>query len=378
MSEYLKKKGYPRAFQPAVFGPKRFNFTRDYTLAVDPGSYTWTGTAAGSVRGFSLPAASGSIGWTGTDATLTYTPQNPGIVGLSDYKRKNYPRAFQPEVFGKSRFNLTNDRTFTVDPGSFSWTGTTSTLLEGYSLTATSDVVAWAGTPATLSSTQLTPSVLGYSEYQRRKNYPRAFAPEVFGHKKTFGFVNAYSLQSDPGAVTLVGVSTNLVYTPSTVMSQLDRTARVWPRPFAPSPWGHLTTQVSKNRIGSATLSYALPADPGTVIWTGTATSLLEKHVIPASSGSWSWNTVSANLNKGFTFSPSAGSFLVNAPITSFDSTRVSLSGVYVWNGTNVTFKLIPALPAGSGSFLWTGNASTTLRYSAQTPRSGMLLLGAG
>ncbi|HVI41677.1 MAG TPA: hypothetical protein VM577_13575 [Anaerovoracaceae bacterium] len=378
MSEYLKKKGYPRAFQPEVFGHTRFKFQRDYVLTAASGSFTETGTVASLLVGYRVTATSGAVTETGTDVSFTYTQPNAGILGTSG-QRRNYPRAFQPAVFGKTAFFPTRDNSLSASPGSVTWNGTAANLLEGYAVTATSGNVAWNGTAATLSSNQVITNVIGYSEYQRKKNYPRAFQPEVFGKKTAFGFTNAYRLQADTVSFDWVGTSVNLGNATGALVSQIDRRFKVWPRAFAPNKkWGHLTTQVSRNRIGYATLSYAVLATGGSYAWTGTTANLLSGYRLTASGGAVSVNTNPATLNKGFTLTASAGAFTVTAANIKFNSTRVGLAGSFLITGTPVTFKLIPALTAASGSYTITGDVNTNLRYSAQATRGEILLLGVG
>lgn len=336
---------------------------QELTLTADRGFFVEAGTNAATLRGFPLIAAAGSFTWTGTAATLG------------------------------------NAYLLTASTGAVTWTGTAASPLFGGRLTSQTGVYDETGTDATLNYSA-NPVAVSLSQTQiQRKNYPRAFAPATFGKRK-FNFVNEFSGPSDSGNYAIVGTDVNFQTTVvgQWIPQQIKQKGR-WPRPFAPSPWGHLTTQKSQNRISSATFSYALNAIIGTWTIDGIATNFNSNHVIAVATGTWNWNASAAILNKGATILATSGSFSITAPDTSLIVIMPAASGNWIWTGGILDFGSQRFLVANTnnitvtgplttltysaavlpGSYIWSGDIAT-LRYSGEifSGKGGILLLGVG
>lgn len=287
-----------------------------YTLSAAAGSVIWTGTDATPKAGHVLSASPGSVTQTGTAATL-----NKGF-------------------------------TLASAAGSVAWTGTAANF--ALSMPASTSAYSWTGTVATLTYGSLSADLS--VNYDWGREYPRAFQQSKFG-KQRFEFVNAYALTSDPGAYSILGTDPTLRASVGTGIRQRDkRINHTWPRPFAPSPWGHLTGQRSINRISYATATYSIVPDSGTYTWTGTAVTFRVGHILAAVDGNWSWNVTSATLNKGATLVTTPGSLLITAPDLIFAVKMPATAGAWLWTGTDIDMNY--------------SNAPTTVR--------GMMLMGVG
>ncbi len=293
---------------------------QELTLKADTGFFADTGTAASPLRGYPLTASAGSYTLTGTAATL----------------------------FAGERL--------VADTGAFTWNGTAATLTVGYYLSSQAGSYTETGTDATLNYSS-NPVAVSLSQTQiKRQNYPRAFAPAVFGKRK-FNFVNEFTGPSDPGDFLITG--TDAQFSTTTVggsLNQRGKVKRAWPRPFAPSPWGHLTRQQSFNRLSSATITYALSADSGAWTWNGTDVGFNVNHVVAAVSGVWNWSVSAATLNKGGTLVTTPGSFVITA--------------------ADLTFAV--NMPVEAGQWDWTGGTIDLFYSNAPEAVKGMLLMGVG
>lgn len=127
------------------------NTVRGWKVTADPGLYSYIGTATNTLFNRGLIADPGSYSYTGTSATLTYTPSG----------------AF----------------TLTADPGSYSYAGTDASVLFNSRLAADSGSYSYSGTDATLTYTP----------------------------------VNAYTITADPGTYSYSGTNANLVFAEASV-----------------------------------------------------------------------------------------------------------------------------------------------------------------
>lgn len=118
-----------------------------YTLAVDPGSYALTGTAANLEQGYELAAAVGSYALTGTAASLKQGYEVAGAVGSYVINGTDATLTYTPV-----------SETLSADAGSYSLTGTAASLEQGYRLTCAPGSYSLAGTDATLTSSSEPPA----------------------------------------------------------------------------------------------------------------------------------------------------------------------------------------------------------------------------
>src|SRR5689334_2691245 len=87
-------------------------------VSASSGSYSYTGAAASLITGPHVTAASGSYTYTGSDTILSYTLGIAPALSFSEYKRKNYPRAFHPSLRQPFRpANGVNNYVWPVDGG---------------------------------------------------------------------------------------------------------------------------------------------------------------------------------------------------------------------------------------------------------------------
>lgn len=330
-----------------------------YTLAAAAGSYAVTGTDATLKAGYALQVDSGNIAVTGTAVTL-----NKGF-------------------------------TLSGGSGSYVVTGTDGNF--AVTLSTDSGAYDWTGSATTLTYNSLSADLAVNHDWQRE--YPRAFQRSLYG-KRGFNFVNEYATTATSGSYTVVGTDAGFATTQvGQWINQRDAKKRAWPRPFAPSPWGHFTNQRSTNRLSYATQSYALISSNGSYTVTGTAASLLEGHILSATAGAVDWNVFAVNLNRGRTLVSDVGSFVFTSPSANFTIVMPATSGSWVWTGsssagatqhfitasdgsyviTGTNAALISSKAAFPGSYTWTGSIAT-LRYSGElfSGRGGILLLGAG
>lgn len=330
------------------------------TLAAASGSFTWSGTAADLERTYLIVASAASFAWAGVDATLVYS-DNEDIQGISfniPKYRLGYPRAFHP---GHSKpFKQTASQSIAASSGSFEWTGSDVTLSRTYAVAANTGEFLWSGTNATLtySAGVAASNLLSTNIAKYRKNYPRAFHP---GHSKPFrvGYPQNYSLGADSGSYAWTGEDTSLTVAQLRFMSQRPKGFKVWPRPFAPSPFGQLRSSRNLNRLNQLAnpSNQIIVAESGNFTWNGTDVALVIARKISAESGSFSWTGTNVTLRKGHTLLTDAGSFAWTGVAATLLAARTidASSGTITWTGAAATLKRAVIMGATAGAFDWTG-----------------------
>lgn len=159
-----------------------------YTLSVDAGSYSITGTAASLEYGRVIAAAAGSYAITGSAATL----------------RKNIPLTADAGSYAISgtAASLEYGRLIAAGAGSYAITGTATSLEYGYVLGASPGSYAITGTAADLVYTQAGVYALAVDS--------GAYA--ITGTPASLEF--GYFLSAEPGSYEITGSDVALTYVP--------------------------------------------------------------------------------------------------------------------------------------------------------------------
>jgi hypothetical protein len=237
---------------------------KGFTLTAVNGTYSVTGTAAGF--GISIPADSGAYTLTGTSLVLSYNSLSADL-SVSPKWQRNIPRAFQPALFGKRRFNSTNT----------------------YAVVANSGTYTFVGTDASLSPTQI--GNVNQRDKLRRA-WPRAFAPGPWGHLTLSRSVNrisyttaSYSVIAGNGTYTLTGSSVNLLE------------QHVIPVQSGNIGWNVFSATLNRGRtlasdVGifnitspEALFAIGMPATAGNWIWTGASSNDVAARILTADGG---------------------------------------------------------------------------------------------
>jgi len=106
-------------------------------LSADPGSYTWTGTVASTLKASKVAANPGSHLWSGTAASLLYNRKIAANTGSYTWTGTDA--------------TLRKGITMAADPGSSAWIGTAASLLKTSRIAADAGSFTWTGTAAVLS-----------------------------------------------------------------------------------------------------------------------------------------------------------------------------------------------------------------------------------
>lgn len=277
---------------PLATGPAQ----QSHSLLAENGVFAVTGPTAALVAALVLVAGSGSVAWTGTAAEL-----EKGV-------------------------------TFSAESGSYSVTGTAATLTSGRVLVAGVGGYSLNGVAADLQFGAPTARMSVLPKPAWRGNYPRAFHPSL---RKPIR-------QSGPASIVLTAASGSYEITGSEAdLRAIDLTftfnkPQAWPRPFAPGPWGHRTTQRSLNRIGgSATAFFAIDSAPGTYTWSGTAAALSKHYVFVAEPGVYAVAGATATFRFGMP--ADAGAYLLTGTAATLRSDRIlgATLGAYTVSGTD-------------------------------------------
>lgn len=155
-------------------------------LNLNSGSYAYTGTSANLLFGRDIIADSGSYSYTGTSVNLTATRSLTVNSGAYTYTGTNA--------------NVNVDRTLSVDSGSYSYTGTDASILYGRTLTANSGSYTYTGTDVTLTYSALT-------------NYVLTIDSGSYSYTGTdIGLSLGRSLALDSGSYAYTGTSADLLY----------------------------------------------------------------------------------------------------------------------------------------------------------------------
>lgn len=141
-----------------------FAISRSISLTADPGTYSYTGTAANTLFNRKVVADAGTYSYAGTDATTLYNRVMPADSGTYSYTGTDA--------------NVLFNRTITADPGTYSYAGTDATTLYNRVMTADSGVYSYAGTDATL----------------------------------TYATLGSYTLVADSGTYSYSGTTANILY----------------------------------------------------------------------------------------------------------------------------------------------------------------------
>ena len=217
-----------------------------------------------------------------------------------------------PDI-GASEYTTGGAFTLTADSGSYSVTGTASSLILGALLTGASGSYAYTGTDASL--------------------------------------ITGYGLQADSGSYTYTGAAATLLADKILAASTGSYT--------------YTGTPASLTRDGT------LSADTGAYTYTGTAAALTfasaGSFTLTALTGAYSVSGTNADLLRAATLGADSGAYSYTGAAVDF-ATGYGLtaeSGSYSYAGTDVTFSTTIRLTAESGSFVYNGN-NATLKASGQ------------
>lgn len=280
-------------------------------FAVDAGAFTWTGTAAALLKGFPLFVDAGAFTWTGTAATLRKDSKLALDAGAFTWTgtvatfRRDLRLTVDVGAFSVSgqAAALALMRRLTADVGAFTWTGTAAALTLSRRLVADAGAFTWTGTVATL-----------------RKDSILALDVGAFTWTGTAaGLLYARRFVVDAGAFTWTGTAAAL------------RAARYL------SAGAGVVTWTGQDAGLTVPGSFALAAESGSFVVTGTAARLLYAQRFQVDAGAFTWTGTAAALRVGRRLSVDAGGF--------------------TWTGTaaTLTYTADYALAAGAGAFTWTG-----------------------
>lgn len=133
---------------------------RSLMTSADPGAYSWSGTAAGGLRNLTSSADQGLLVWSGTEATLLIARQTAAEAGSVTWAgqqattRKDSLLQADSGSYawsGTDAQGLTGSR-ITAEAGSLSWTGTEAQTFRNYITSADAGAVSWVGSEASFPS----------------------------------------------------------------------------------------------------------------------------------------------------------------------------------------------------------------------------------
>ncbi len=307
-----------------------------------------------------------------------------------------------------------NHYTITADPGSFSWTGTDSSLEAGWKVAADPGAFTWNGTDASLEAGWVVTAdggaftwtgtdasfvyvAEGSSPQQlfarvKQQNYPRAFHP---GHSKPFrqNSPSSATMAADPGAFSWTGSDASTFYgrlltaasggftwagtdASFTRGAQADALnlgsglvkGRSYPRAFHPA-------HQKPFRQSGLVNSYSLSADVGAYSWTGVDANLFSTPVATGTAVPFHFKThtwprpFAPNKHGQLRNVPTLANLLINPTGANFGTTGEA--GTYLWTGADAALVIARKVAADSGTYSWTGTVATLNYGKTITLESG-------
>lgn len=306
--------------------------SKQSTSATSIGTGTATPTTANGVAVYTFSCPEGrqwDVGFASTSGTIREQPQAANLYADTAIADEVYTSAT-----GKSSTFSTTDPgdvcyagvavfkaaaggspyTLTADAGSYSYTGTDTTLRVGRKVSAASGAYTYTGTTATLAVGRVLTAEAGSYAYT--------------GSDATLTYTpTAAALTAEPGSYTYTGQ--DVTFKRGLVLSAGGGTYS----------YTGQDASLTYTPVGA----FILTAESGVYTYTGQDAGSLRTYVLPASGGSYAYTGTAAGLAQGYKIAIAAGA--------------------YTYTGTAATFGRTYALAAGPGSYAYTGQ-DVTLTYS--------------
>ena len=360
-------------------------------IVADSGTYSYTGTAANTLFNTKVVADSGTYSYTGTDANTLFNPKVVADAGTYSYTGTDANTLFNPKVVADSgtysytgtdatlTYTLLGAYTLVADAGTYSYTGTDANTSLNRKVVADPETYSYTGTSAnTLFNSKVVADSGTYSYTGTNASLSNAYP--ITNQDSTFGTVSTTSftaitdvLNVSTTASASLTFSGELTFQPQTLTNGVYAIELIW---------RYRTVGGSFVDVGTATTS-STPAeiDNGVLIITGEVSAAKVQGSLSANTNYqvqlYARRTVSSPTNTiefsgtaqvdatGGVFSLAADSatysYTGTAANTRYDRRMPADAGTYSYAGTDANALFNRKVVADAGAYAYAGTAANTL-----------------
>ena len=343
--------------------------TGAYTLTADPGSYTITGNAAGTLAARKIVADPGSYAITGNAAGLSRVYRMTADTGVYS-------------LTGNAAGTLATRR-ITADPGSYTLTGNAAGTLAARRITANTGSYALTGNAANLiKAFRLAANTGNYTltGVDAGLRATRRITADAGAYSITgiaAGLIRGRRMTADTGSYTVTGNAANLLLARKLVANTGSYTIT---GNAAGLNYGSSLTltadpgsyTVTGNDAGLR-VTRRLAADTGAYALTGNAAALVRALRMAANTGTYTVTGTAANLVRTRALTAATGNYAITGNAAGTLATRkiVANTGAYTLTGIAAELRRGRTLTADPGSFTLTGNAAALRAARVMTALTG-------
>ena len=342
-----------------------------YSLNVDPGSYTATGVASGTLADRIMEALPSSYAVSGINAILAHGYQfgaDPGGYDLTGVSagtiadRMIYASPSNYTVTGVTAAILAQ-RLLNVNPGDYAITGINTTLDRGYFISVDGGVYTITGNEATLLAQRLISTDIGTylitgSDAQiladRLLNAEiETYAVTGFVADLVHGGIGAYVLTAEPGSYLVFGTDTGLLATrilnanPGGYIITGQEAITLAQRLISANPGTYGLTGFDAEFLRS-TFEYFLNAEPGSYLIVGSEAKSILGRMLSANPGAYTVTGQEAVTIARRVLNAGAGDYILTGRSTSLLANRTlnCNNGIYILSGSdaNLIYTGLPSL----------------------------------
>lgn len=291
-----------------------------YTMDAQPGSYSITGVAASLLKAKAINAETGSYAITGVAAQLARNrfmdaaPGSYAISGLNATLAKGYNINAESGSYALNGVAASFLRALVInaEPGAYSLSGIAASLLQHYVLNAESGAYVWTGASAQLAALRAIAAMAG--SYAWDGAALSALAHRILNAAPGSYLLNGTpanllalrALRAEPGAYTLNGVDALLEFIPGGGGQVFELNCE---------PGSYSVTGANASLLANRSITL----EPGTYLVVGADARLNAHRVIQALAGAYNLTGEQAQLAANRVMNLEPGTYVVNGVPVTFD-----------------------------------------------------------